>query len=109
MLVAVLVIKFVCVDVQFSKPFKSYLGQDIAYKFIINEVKESKYCCRVMKKHFNKELAMTKEDNESFESSKKWWICDNAFVEFDVKVTDRCTSLENTEALHTEIVISRLN
>ena len=26
-------------------------------------IKESKYCCEVMKKYFNKELVMTKEDN----------------------------------------------
>ena len=27
-------------------------------------IKESKYCSEVMKKHFNKELVMTKEDNK---------------------------------------------
>ena len=32
-------------------------------------IKESKYCSDVMKKHFNKELVMTKEDNEAFENS----------------------------------------
>ena len=35
-------------------------------------VEESKYCCDVMKKHFNKELAMTKEDNENFKNSTKF-------------------------------------
>ena len=33
---------------------------------------------------------MTKEDNEHFESSKKSWICNNSFVEDDVKVRDHC-------------------
>ena len=37
------------------------------------------------KKHFNKELVMTKEDNENFKNFAKYWICDN-----DVKVKDRC-------------------
>ena len=41
-----------------------------------------------MKKHFNKELVMTKEDNENFESSTKCWICVNNFVKGDVKVRD---------------------
>ena len=27
-------------------------------------IKESKYCSEVMKKHFNKELVLTKEDNK---------------------------------------------
>ena len=37
-----------------------------------------------MKKNFNKEYVMTKEDNENFESSTKCWICDNTFVKGDV-------------------------
>ena len=28
-----------------------------------------------MKKHFNKELVMTNEDNEDFKNSTKCWIC----------------------------------
>ena len=43
-----------------------------------------------MKKRFNKELVMTKEDDENFESSVKCWICDNSFAEGDVKVRDHC-------------------
>ena len=30
---------------------------------------------------------MTKEDNEDFENSNKCWICDNTYVDCDVKVT----------------------
>ena len=46
------VYKLVCVDDQFFKPLKSYLGQDTVRKFITNMIKESKYCSRVMKKPF---------------------------------------------------------
>ena len=56
-------------DDQFSKSFKSFLGQYAAYKFITNIVEESNTCSRVMKEHFHKELAMTKEDDENFEIS----------------------------------------
>ena len=31
-------------------------------------IEESKYCSDAMKKHFSKELVMTKEDNEDFEN-----------------------------------------
>ena len=55
---------------------------------ITGVAKESKYCSHVMKKHFNKEHVLTKEDNEDFESSTKYWICGNIFVEGDVKVRD---------------------
>ena len=41
-----------------------------------------------MKKHFNKEFVMTKEDNEDFENSTKCWIFDNDYIDGDVKVRD---------------------
>ena len=34
-------------------------------------IKKSKCCSNVMKKRFNKVLAMTKKDNEDFENSTK--------------------------------------
>ena len=40
------------------------------------------------KKHFNKWLVMTKEDDEYFESTTKWWIFDNVHVGDGVKVRD---------------------
>ena len=74
-------------------------------------IKESKYCCEVMKKYFNKELLMTKEDNENLKSYAKCSTCDNDYVDNDAKVRDHCiiTSLENIEALHIKIVISILD
>ena len=80
----------VCVDDKFSKPFKSYLGEDAVYNFICSMIEESKYCSGVMKKHFNKELVMTKEDNEDFEKSTKCWVCDKDYIDDDVKVRDHC-------------------
>ena len=54
--------KLVCVDDKFSKPFKSYLGEDAVSNFINDMVEESKYCTEIMKKHYKK-LVMTKEDD----------------------------------------------
>ena len=51
-------------------------------------IEESKYGCDVIKKDFNKELVMTKEDNENFKNSTKCWICDNDYVDNDVKTRD---------------------
>ena len=50
--------KLVCVDDKISKPFKSYLGEDVVYNFITCMIKESKYCSDLIKKHFNEELVM---------------------------------------------------
>ena len=33
---------------------------------------------------------MTKEDNENFKNSTKCWICDNDYIDNDVKVRDHC-------------------
>ena len=42
----------------------------------------------IIKKHFNKELVVTKKDDENFENSTKCLICDN-FIDDDVKVRDQ--------------------
>ena len=41
------------------------------------------------KKQFNKELVMTK-NNEDFENSTKCWICDNDYTDTDVKLRYHC-------------------
>ena len=43
-----------------------------------------------MIKYFNKELVMTKEDNESFNDTTKCWIRDNNYVNNNIKVSDHC-------------------
>ena len=43
-----------------------------------------------MKKHLNKEFEMTKEDNEDFENCIKCWICDNDYIDGDIKIRDPC-------------------
>ena len=89
-MLAVMDINLVCIDDKFRKPFKTYLGEDAVYNFINSLIKESKYCSGVIKKHFNKELVMTKEDNENFKNSAKCWICDNGYIDNDVKVRYHC-------------------
>ena len=64
----------------------SYLGKNSVCNFINSMIEESKCYCDFMKKHFNKELVMAKEGNEDFENSTKCWICDNDYVDNDVKV-----------------------
>ena len=51
---------------------------------------ENKYCSKVMKKHFNKKFVMTKEDSEDIENSTKIYICDNAYVDSDLKARNHC-------------------
>ena len=53
-------------------------------------IEESKCCSDVIKKHFNKELVMTNEDNKDIKNSTKCWICDNDHVDNGVKVRYHC-------------------
>ena len=53
-------------------------------------IEESKYFDDVIKKHFNKQLVIVKKDNEDFENSTKWCICDNDYIDNDVKLRDHC-------------------
>ena len=82
--------KLVCVDDKFSKPFKSDLGENAVYNCISSLIEGSKYCSDVTKKHFNKELVMTKEDNEDFKNSTKCWICGKDCIDTDVNVRNHC-------------------
>ena len=54
--------KLNCVDNKFSKAIILYRGENAAYKFIEAILKEYEYCKKVMKKHFNKNMIMTEEE-----------------------------------------------
>ena len=82
--------KLVCVDDKFREPFTIYLGKDIVYNFINKMITDCKHCSEVMKKHVSKEFVLTKEDKEDFKNSTKCWICDNNYLDNDVKVRDHC-------------------
>ena len=80
--------KLVCVDDRFTKPTVVYRGENGAFKFIEAILKEYEYCKRVAKKHFNKNLIMTGE--EQFQSSNTCWICEKLIEDDDEKVGDHC-------------------
>ena len=51
--------KLVCVNDKFNKPSSVFRGENAAYEFSKAILKEYRYCKKVMKKHFNKNLIMT--------------------------------------------------
>ena len=53
-------------------------------------LKERKYCSDVVKKYFNKELGVTKSDDENFRNSAKCLTCDNYYIDDDVNVRHHC-------------------
>ena len=82
--------KLVCVDDEFTKPIVVFRGKNTASKFIKAILKEFEYCKKVMKKHFNKNLIMSEEEEEEFQSSNTCWICEKLIDNDDEKVRDHC-------------------
>ena len=86
---AVLPIKsFVLMIVLVNQLF--FTEKNAVYRFIEIIIKEYDYCKRVIKKHFNKNLIMSAEDEERFQTSSKYWVCDKLFDVGDNKVRDHC-------------------
>ena len=82
--------KVVCSDDRFSKPIVVYRGINAAYEFIQLILKEHKYCKKIMKDQFNKNLIITKEEEYLFQQSNNCWICKKLIDNEDEKVRDHC-------------------
>ena len=79
-----------------------FRGKNVVLKFIQCIFKEYDYCRGVMKKHFNKNLVMTAEENEEFERSNICWIYAK-LIDFDESIV---TSLVHIGEANTGIVTS---
>ena len=77
-----------CYDDKYTKPIQLYRGENAVYKFMENILEEVKWCKKVMKKHFNKPLKMSNEDEQEFKKSTRCHICDKKYNEEDVRVRD---------------------
>ena len=82
--------KVICIDNKFIKPVILYRGKNAVDRFIESSLKERSYCQKIIKKHFNKNLGMSAEDEERFQLSNICWICDKLFDAGDNRVRDHC-------------------
>ena len=82
--------KVVCIDDRFTKSSAVYRGEHAVYKFMKSILEEHKYCRKIMKKHFNKYLIMTEEEENLFQESNNCWICKKLIENDDEKVRDHC-------------------
>ena len=62
--------KLVCIDDKYSKDVVLFGGKNAVFKFIQSIFNEYSYCKGVMKKHFNKYLIMSAEEEAHFEKSE---------------------------------------
>ena len=78
-----------CIADRFNKPIVVFRSEKTAYELIKAIFKKYQYCKKVMKKHFNKNLIMSEEE-EQFQSSNTCWICEKLIDDDDEKVRDHC-------------------
>ena len=88
-------------DDKFTKAIVVFREENAAYEFVKAILKKYEYCKKVMKKHFNKNLIMSEEEEQLFQQSNSCWICGKLIDNDDKKVRDhchvtgtRCSSLE---------------
>ena len=79
-----------CYDHKYSRPVQIYRGENAVYKFMENMLEEVNWCKSKMKKHFNKPLEMTKENETDFQKATKCHICDIKYTDKDIRVRDHC-------------------
>ena len=79
-----------CYDDKYSKPVQIHRGENAIHKFMENMLEEVNWCKSKMKKHFNKPLKMTKEDEKDFQKAVKCHICDQQYTDKDIRVRDHC-------------------
>ena len=79
-----------CYDDKYSKDICIYRGENAVYRFMEKMLEEVKYCKAVIKKHFNKPLVMTEDDEQRFKTMDGCHICGEKYVEKDVRVRDHC-------------------
>ena len=72
-----------CYDDKYSKPVQIHRGENAVHKFMENMLEEVNWCKSKMKKHFNKPLKMTKEDEKDFQKAIKCHICDQQYTDKD--------------------------
>ena len=82
--------KIVCVDDKFTKPIIIYRGENAAYEFIKAILQEYKYCKKITEEYFNKNMIMTKEEENLFQKSNNCWICKKFINDDEEKVRDHC-------------------
>ena len=93
--------KLVCIDDRFTLPVIIFKGDDCVNKFIKWIFRQQKQINGVIKEHFNKELIVIIQDEEIYNNSQMYWIC-NEELNTD-KVRDHChTTGKFRGAAHTQ-------
>ena len=64
-----------CYDDKYSKPVQIYRGENAVHKFMEKMLEEVEWCKKMKHKHFNKNMILTKVDEQNFKNADKCYIC----------------------------------
>ena len=83
--------KVVChYNSKLSKATNVYRGEGAVYKFMEKMLEKVEYCKKMVKKHFNRNLTITKEELKTFKGSNECHICGEKYGEEDKPIMDYC-------------------
>ena len=83
----------------YTEKYQNHISRSFAYKVVCNDnklrsmIEEYDYCKKMIKKHFNKNLVMSaeeEEEEERFQLSNNCWICEKLFDAGYDEVRDHC-------------------
>ena len=60
-----------CYDDKYSKPVQIYRGENAVHKFMEKMLKEVEWCKKMKYNHFNKDMILTKDDEQNFKNADK--------------------------------------
>ena len=77
--------KLVCINDNYTQLTKIFFGGNCIIKFLQWVFKQKIHCNKIIKNHFNKELIISQEDEEYYNNTSEWWICENIIIEDKVR------------------------
>ena len=77
-------------DDMYSKPVQIYRGENAVHKFMEKMSEEVEWCKKMKRKHFNKDMILTKVDERNFKNADKCYTCNKKYCAKDVRVRDHC-------------------
>ena len=78
----------ICVDDKFNKLIVAFRGESADYEFFEAVFKGYQYCKKVTKKHLNKKLIMSEDEEDQWRNAR--WICKKTIDDDDEQVRNHC-------------------
>ena len=72
--------KLVCIDDRFTLPTKIFTRNNCVNDFITWVCTQQKIIYQIIENHFNKKLKMSEQDENDYQNSQNWWICNQKII-----------------------------